>query len=103
MVNVVAYLHLSKYIDSDHLCYINIASFTSPERSIPWYSRLSSISITIQACAKNLYEKRTLEFYDTHLAKSFHFVVAYNLYCQMFLFHLPLGQRTPAYNPKAIG
>ena len=29
------YLHLSKYIDSDHLCYIYLASFTSPARSIP--------------------------------------------------------------------
>ena len=50
------YLHLSKYIDSDHLCYIYLASFTSPARSISWLSILSSISITVQACVKDLYE-----------------------------------------------
>ena len=41
-------------IDSDHLCYIYFASFTSTERLIPGESILSSISITVQACAKDL-------------------------------------------------
>ena len=30
-----AYLYLSKCINSDHLCYIYLASFTSPAKSIP--------------------------------------------------------------------
>ena len=48
--------HISKYIDSDHLFYIYLASFTSPARLIPGESIPSSISISIQACAKDLYE-----------------------------------------------
>ena len=48
------YLDLSKYIDSDHLCYIYLASFTSPARLIPGESILSSMSITVQAYAKDL-------------------------------------------------
>ena len=50
------YLHLSKYFDSDHLCYIYLASFTSPARLIPIESILSSIRITVQAWAKDLYK-----------------------------------------------
>ena len=34
IVYVSFYLHLSKYINSDHLCYIYLASFTSPARNI---------------------------------------------------------------------
>ena len=34
-VYVSFYLHFSEYIDSDQLCYIYIASFTSPARPIP--------------------------------------------------------------------
>ena len=49
------YLHFSKYMNSDHLCYIFLASFTSPEL-IKGKSILSSIRITIQACVKDLYE-----------------------------------------------
>ena len=55
------YLHLSKYIDWDHLYYIYLASFTGPARTIPWLSILSSISIIVQACAKDLYETLQLK------------------------------------------
>ena len=51
------YLHLSKYIDTVHLCYIYLASFTSPVDLSQGKSILSSISITLQSCAKDLYEK----------------------------------------------
>ena len=34
-VYVSFYLHLSKYIDSDHLCYIYLASFTSLQEVSP--------------------------------------------------------------------
>ena len=40
----------------DNLCYIYLASFTSPARPIPRESILSSISITVRACAKDLYK-----------------------------------------------
>ena len=58
------YLHLCKYIDSDHLCYIYLASYPSiiyaltmkdNHTIISRESLLSSISITFQACAKDLY------------------------------------------------
>ena len=39
----------------DHLCYIFLASFTSPEL-VKGKLILSSIRITIQACVKDLYE-----------------------------------------------
>ena len=40
------YLYLSKHIDSDHLCYFYLPTFSSPARLFPGESILSSISIT---------------------------------------------------------
>ena len=57
------YLHLSKFIGSAHLCYIYLDSLTSQARLIPREWILSSISITVQACAEDLYETHTHKLY----------------------------------------
>ena len=49
------YLQLSKYIDSDHLCYIYLVSLLA-QQSYLQNLILSSISFTIQACGKDLHE-----------------------------------------------
>ena len=46
-LQVSFHLQLSKYIDSDHLCYIYLVSFINPED-------LSPESITFQTCEKDL-------------------------------------------------
>ena len=53
-------------IDSDHLCYIYLASYSSPAE-IPGKSILSSISITVQACANDL-NKTTLKNLSKNLS-----------------------------------
>ena len=56
-------------IDSDHLCYIYLASYSSPAE-IPGKSILSSISITVQAWANDL-NKTTFKNLSKNLSNLF--------------------------------